>query len=395
MEQAKILKIFLASPSDVRPEREMIFALKQDLDHLIGKPNQIRFEFVNWERSAYPGIGEDAQDVINQNIKEDYSIFIGIFWQRFGTPTNRAESGTEEEYNRAYQKYKAAPTCNHIMMYFKTAAPKNIYELDHEQFQKVRKFKKEIQKQGVLYWEFQNPDDLKTLLLIHISNLVKDKYPLETTKHIESMGSDENPLALTKYELLANKIQEEKSLLATEGIIELVEQTSDGMSQLPQITANISNAVEFIGGKFTEKTNQINAVSKIRDEKIRLRKITVIVNGLAIDLAKYSSDLNELLPEFKETLNNALESYTKLVLMASASSVFLGEVEGQIKTLVPELYRSVDTALDGLAKFLQSLTSLPVLTSKFGTSKRKAELATNEVFKEFISAKKVLNQVML
>jgi len=28
MEQATILKIFLASPSDVKPEREIIFALK-------------------------------------------------------------------------------------------------------------------------------------------------------------------------------------------------------------------------------------------------------------------------------------------------------------------------------------------------------------------------------
>ena len=75
MEKATILKIFLASPGDVKPERELIFALKDDLDHLIGKPNSIRFEFVNWERNAYPGIGEDAQDVINQNINLDF-LFI-------------------------------------------------------------------------------------------------------------------------------------------------------------------------------------------------------------------------------------------------------------------------------------------------------------------------------
>lgn len=142
MEKATILKIFLASPSDVSPERERIFALKDDLDHLIGKPNKIRFEFVNWERNAYPGIGADAQDVINQNIKDEYNIFIGIFWQRFGTPTSRAESGTKEEFDRAYTKYKANPDSVHIMLYFKTEPPSNIYDFDYEQFEKVKNFKK-------------------------------------------------------------------------------------------------------------------------------------------------------------------------------------------------------------------------------------------------------------
>ena len=394
MEQATILKIFLASPSDVKPEREIIFALKDDLDHLIGKPNQIRFEFVNWERSAYPGIGEDAQDVINQNIKDDYNIFMGIFWQRFGTPTNRAESGTKEEYDRAYEKYKAAPESNHIMMYFKTAAPENIYDLDYDQFEKVKKFKKEVQDQGVLYWEFKNSDDLKNLLLIHISSLVKDKYSSQKNKETTSIVPIDDSPQLDKYELIAHQIEEEKSIVSVEGILELTEQSSDAMSQLPHISDNIANAVEFIGGKFTEKTNQINAISKIKDDRLRLKKATTIINGLARDLDKYSSDLNELLPEFKDTLNNAIESYTKLLLMASESSIFVDEVESQLGTVVPELYGSLDTALVGTAEFLQSLTNLPVMTSKFGTAKRKAELATNEVFKEFISAKKVMKQLI-
>src|SRR5690606_21572047 len=108
-----------------------------------------------------------AQDVINKTVKDDYNIFIGIFWQRFGTPTNRAESGTKEEYDRAYKMYQSNPASTHIMLYFKTAPPDNIYDLDFTQFEKVKRFKKGIPTQGALYWEFSTADELKNLLLIH------------------------------------------------------------------------------------------------------------------------------------------------------------------------------------------------------------------------------------
>lgn len=394
MEHARILKIFLASPRDVKPEREMIFALKDDLDHVIGRPYQIRFEFVNWERSAYPGIGEDAQDVINQNIDGDYDIFLGIFWQRFGTPTNRAESGTKEEYDRAYLKYKAAPDSNHLMLYFKTAAPQNIYDIDYDQFEKVKKFKTEASDQGVLYFEFQTPEDLKNHLLIHLTSLVRAKFSQQSKHEAHLSEVDRDSAKMDKYELMAQQIEVGESNLNNEGILELTEQASDGMRKLPNITKIITSSVKFISEKFTERTNQLNAISKIKDNRLRLKKTNVVINNSARDLDKYSSDLNDFLPEFKEALNSAVESYSKLLLMANESNLFIDEVERQLIHTIPELYSSIDNALEGIANFLQGLRNLPVMTSKFGTAKRKAELVTNEVFKEFIGAKKVMKQLI-
>ena len=392
MESATILKIFLASPSDVKAERELIFALKDDLDHLIGKPNKIRFEFVNWERSAYPGIGEDAQDVINQNIKDDYNIFIGIFWQRFGTPTSRAESGTKEEFDRAYQKYKKAPDSNHIMLYFKTAPPNNIYDLDYTQFEKVKNFKKEVPTLGVLYWEFEKAEELKNYLLIHLSSLIKDKYSI-LPKLLMSKTKESEPDELDKYELLASEIESNQQS-DIEGILELNETATDSMNILPNISENIINAIKFIGHKFNDKTKEINAVNHIKDDRLRIKKATGIINKLAIDLDNYSIQINDLLPDFSETLNSAIESYTKLLLLASESSLFVNEVEKQLSTVFPELYDAMDDALIGIGDFLRILADLPSMTSKFGTSKRKAELATNDLMKEFIKSKKIMKQLI-
>ncbi|MBK8055343.1 MAG: DUF4062 domain-containing protein [Saprospiraceae bacterium] len=392
MEQTNLIKIFLASPSDVKAERELIFALKDDLDHLIGKPHSVRFEFVNWERNAYPGIGEDAQDVINHNIKDDYDIFIGIFWQRFGTPTNRAESGTKEEYDRAYKKFKSDPYSSHIMLYFKTAPPDNIYDLNFDQFEKVKIFKRDLQTQGALYWEFSKTDELKNLLFIHLSSLIRDKF-IDKTNIPKDLGSNLNNDKFDKYELLAKEV-DESGQLGVEGILDLVEQTSDSLQRLPNISDNIITIIEFIGSKFNDKTKQINAVNLIKDERLRFKKATQIINSLSLDLDKFSDELNELLPEFRYNLNMAIESYTKLLLTASESSIFVNEVEDQMKTVVPNLYSSIDDALVGIAGFLQEFRSLPPMTTKFGNSKRRSEISTNELFKEFISAKKVMKQLI-
>ena len=115
---------------------------------------------------------------------------------------------------------------------------------------------------------------------------------------------------------------------------------------------------------------------------------------MSTDLDKFSDDLSELLPEFRFNLNMAIESYTKLLLTASESSIFINEVEDQMKTVVPILYNSLDEALIGIGSFLQEFRNLPSMTTKFGNSKRRSELSTNELFKEFLSAKKIMKQLI-
>src|SRR5215207_5556058 len=91
------LKVFVASPSDVIDERIILEQVTNELNKLIGAGLGVRLELVKWETDSYPGLGDDAQAVINEQIGDDYDIFIGILWTRFGTPTTRDKSGTAEE----------------------------------------------------------------------------------------------------------------------------------------------------------------------------------------------------------------------------------------------------------------------------------------------------------
>jgi len=388
MEEVKLIKVFLASPSDVKIERDLVFSLKDDFDHMIGKPNQIRFEFVNWERSAYPGVGADAQEVINNAINQDFNIFLGLFWQRFGTPTNRAESGTKEEFDIAYKMYQDNPDNIHIMLYFKTS-PADIYQIDLEQFQKVKDFKTEVQNLGVLYYEFDKIDQLKNFLMIHLSSIIRDKYTNQG-KQVIVLPTTETK---DKYELLSEEI-ESKPTLNIEGILELSDRANDAMLELPNISDTILQSINFIGDKFAERTKEINVVANIKDKKLKKKRSISVLNKMANDLNQFSSEIDQTLPTFSDTLTEAIDSYTRLLVSASESSLFVTEVNRQLETVFPKLYDAIDEALDGIASFLQIVGSLPALTSKFGAAKRNAELSTNNLMKEFIGAKKIMKQLI-
>lgn len=196
----KRLRIFIASPSDVSEERDIvsnvvipevrrIFGNNQ----LWGNKQQIELEAVRWETHTWPDVGEDAQDVINKEIGA-YDILVGIMWRRFGTPTKRAGSGTGEEFERAYEYFKAYQKPN-IMFYFRTAPFYTTTPSQLAQFQKVVRFRGKLEKLGVLFWEYstslQFERDVREHLIRQVSQWIKPSKasPKSTAKKaVETKG---------------------------------------------------------------------------------------------------------------------------------------------------------------------------------------------------------------
>ncbi len=149
---ANRLKIFVASPGDVSEERDIVSVVVQELRRTIGDIRGVELEVVRWETHAWPDVGEDAQDVINTQIGE-YDLLVGIMWKRFGTPTKRSRSGTGEEFERAYDLFTSYGRPK-IMFYFRTAPfyPRDEKELS--QIRKVIRFRKKLERLGVLFWGY-------------------------------------------------------------------------------------------------------------------------------------------------------------------------------------------------------------------------------------------------
>ncbi len=163
-EYVRKLRIFVASPGDVLKERDALEKSVRKLDRTLGKERGLSLELLRWETHAYPAAG-DPQTAINKQIGS-YDLFVGIFWQRFGTPTTTAGSGTEEEYQRAYAswtEHKRPP----ILLYFceRAYTHKNAEEL--EQAARVMRFRESLKGRG-LWWHYRGVKQFSELAEEHL-----------------------------------------------------------------------------------------------------------------------------------------------------------------------------------------------------------------------------------
>jgi len=208
------LRVFLASPSDVKGERDALDRVVAELNlastELISDMS-VTVELVRWETHAYPQMGR-PQGVINDQIGL-YDIFVGIMWKRFGTPTGVADSGTEEEFRVAYQRW-VADKSPEIMVYFREPPPlKSLEELD--QYRKVVQFRDELSNKGLIgsYTdEREFADVVRPHLIRVIAKILRSRRPAASTAHATAervgdlalrTGLKEQAFALaTQYEKL-------------------------------------------------------------------------------------------------------------------------------------------------------------------------------------------------
>lgn len=157
---SRAYKVFIASPSDVYREREVIKATIMRWNSINSEHCKIVLIPIDWETNAAPEMGQAAQDYINMDILDTCDIVIGVFWTKVGTPTRNHISGSIEEVLR--------PSANRLltMLYFsnKVIEPRQI---DATQYAKLGEFKEKVRNQS-LYCEFSDERDLEEKIYQHI-----------------------------------------------------------------------------------------------------------------------------------------------------------------------------------------------------------------------------------
>jgi hypothetical protein len=186
----KIYKCFIGSPGDTTEERKYCKEVFSTINKTIGEKFNFRVESLMWEDDCRPAFGDDGQEVINrQLLLKEYRIFIGIMWSRFGAPTKRAESGTVEEFEDAYKKYKENKDLEICMYFNKQDIPQS--NMDIEQISKVFQFKTRVSELGGLYKEYRGAEQFKEYLRDHLTKYFLEKYEVNH-KSIENEDGNEN-----------------------------------------------------------------------------------------------------------------------------------------------------------------------------------------------------------
>ncbi|MHB1044212.1 MAG: DUF4062 domain-containing protein, partial [Eubacteriales bacterium] len=155
-----LVRVFIASPSDVQAEREMV---KRSIDNLSRRLESLRSMSlipVSWEEFA-PIASASPDRVFQHRIisrLEPCNLFIGILYKRYGTAIDQLNglSGTEVEFDSALENRDRIK----IMTYFRdqgltTAADPEVIS----QLNKVNLLKKRLVKAGLPYQSYESPEE--------------------------------------------------------------------------------------------------------------------------------------------------------------------------------------------------------------------------------------------
>jgi len=139
----RIIKVLIASPSDVEQERKIAESVVHDW-HKRNKREGIMLVPVLWELDAAPEMGDRPQGIINRQIVDECECAIGIFWNRIGTDTGVELGGAVEEVKRLEGMGKL------VMLYF-SRVPIDPDTIDYEQRAKLDQFKKSVSPQALTH----------------------------------------------------------------------------------------------------------------------------------------------------------------------------------------------------------------------------------------------------
>lgn len=170
--QPRILRIVVASPGDVQPERDVLPSVIDEVNRYIADRG-LHLVLTRWETDTYPGFHtEGPQGLIDPILKiTDCDLLVGIFWKRFGTPTTDGKTGTEHEFNLAYETWQKKQSPQ-IFVYFNLTpyAPKS--KAEAEQWGQVLEFREKFPKEG-LWWPYEGEAQFERQVRNHLMNYIR------------------------------------------------------------------------------------------------------------------------------------------------------------------------------------------------------------------------------
>jgi hypothetical protein len=115
---------------------------------------------VGWETHSAPSMGENPQQVLNEQVLAKCDLLVGVFWTRLGTKTPTYESGSVEEVEKHIAAGKP------VMLYFSNS-PVHPDSVDSVQYKRLKEFKASCQSRA-LYASYDSLTDFRDQLYRHL-----------------------------------------------------------------------------------------------------------------------------------------------------------------------------------------------------------------------------------
>lgn len=350
----KVYKAFLASPGDTHAERRIVEEVISELNLMWSDKLALRLDLVRWETHAIPGVGVDSQAVINECIPDDYDLFIGIMWCRYGTPTGRAGSGTVEEFEIAKRRFDTESDSVKLLIYFNDC-PLPPSKIDTHQLSKVKSFQESLKSQGVLYSTFNNSEEFKKFLRIHIVALMQE-WNIAESSNIEYLnkGSPDKAKQIDNTDL---------------GFLDHIESIEKAMKDLEDSNNRIKNQLSTAMTDFEKQSLEIKSDLSSLITAGDITKVREVNSAAIACMNSFTSVLDYELPKVEENIRIASDAMVnaaelRLQMGPEVSDSTLRQVENWGST-------STGTARppEPLLEMRNKIAMLPPLSREFNQAK--------------------------
>lgn len=181
--------LLFSCPGDISVERDIAKKVVDEFNHLYSSTFGVSLILKYWGTDVYPESGGKPQDLINAQLVDKCDAAIAVFWTRFGSPTDKYGSGTEEEIERMLQSGRQ------VFLYF-SDKPLPPSEQDSEGYKKIKEFRNKYSNKGI-YWTFSTESQFKDLLTAHLTYCFLGKTQLDAYKNqnrpeLKLLGIDQN-----------------------------------------------------------------------------------------------------------------------------------------------------------------------------------------------------------
>lgn len=156
--------LLISCPGDVSKYVDVVRECIESFNITIGRLNSAEIVGQHWSTSSFSQSGDRPQEILNKQFVRDCDAAVAIFWTRFGTPTDKYGSGTEEEIEEMRLAGKQ------VFTYFVTESV-DLNKVDLEQYKKVQDFKAKYEgeeKYGT-YFTVGNVEELRKLFTNHLT----------------------------------------------------------------------------------------------------------------------------------------------------------------------------------------------------------------------------------
>lgn len=337
-----LLRVFIASPDDTNVERVAV----REIIELINKSDLIDtryyLEAVMFETDVTPGFSTDPQSVINEQVGDNYDIFIGMLKGKFGTPTPRAGSGTEEEFRRAYNRWQGDNRNSQIMFYF---GNQDVYtsQLDTKdlmELMKVKNFQEEVSGLGGVYHAYKDIQGFRESLRSHL------------VRKIRTFGKEWGPVQNDSIEAFPQS----DAPLEEPTLIDLGADAEEAMETLGASVQRMTTALTMLGSNVSKRAAEAERLKRQRG--VSAKRIRGFMRATADDITASRTSLGNEMPVYTSSWSLFKDSVLEIISRAQIKSDDDRAAIKELSANLQKYYTALQTSLDSTKGLRETATSL-------------------------------------